>query len=252
MPHLNTRPNRFEQVGATRFVRNRLLDILIQRYIIYNNIKGDADDLISQFMEPEETQNITLDHELGANGRGIDLGRAEKSDTTATLNFGHDQFAPTTFESEIENQVAAKSVAPRTTGFAKVEKSLASLGFFTPSSRRIKNQKVKIVTFTREIDGKRMPATAEIHPSAMFGLPVSADQDKYLALQKIITNMLQADGKVTNPIRFKSADLLRLMNTSTKTGKNYKAISEWLDVMSATTIFSNDAVYLAARSFSRV
>jgi hypothetical protein len=225
-----------------------LLDILIQRYIIYNNIKGDADDLISQFMESEEIQNRTVDHGLGANGAGITLGREEESETTAPSNFiDDDRIASSLFENEIKKQIEAKSLAPRTPAFAKVEKSLASVGFFTPSSRRIKNQKVKVVHFAREIDGQRMSATAEIHPSAMFGLPVTADQDKYLALQKIITNTLHAEGKVTNPIRFKSSELLRLMNTSTKTGKNYKAISEWLDVMYTTTIISDGAVYVTGQ-----
>src|SRR4051812_17552086 len=38
----------------------------------------------------------------------------------------------------------AAGVVPETsTAFAKVEKSLISLGFFTPSSKRIKDQKVK-------------------------------------------------------------------------------------------------------------
>ena len=130
-------------------------------------------------------------------------------------------------------------------GFTKIEKSLASLGFFTPSSRRIKDQKVKRMSFTREVDGQRVEGTAEIIPSALFGLPITADQDKYLALQQIITERLQAEGQLTNPIRFKSSDLIRLLNKSTKTGKNYKEVGEWLDVMSSTTIFSAGVVYNA-------
>src|SRR3954447_13232879 len=97
------------------------------------------------------------------------------------------------------------------TTFAKVEKSLITLGFFTPSSRRIKDQKVKRISFTRVIDGKRVEASAEFHPSAMLGLPITADQDKYLALHDIITTLLQQHGKITNPIRFTSAELLRLL-----------------------------------------
>jgi hypothetical protein len=42
--------------------------------------------------------------------------------------------------------------AVATTTFTKVEKSLTSLGFFTPSSRRLKDQKVKRISFTREVD----------------------------------------------------------------------------------------------------
>src|SRR5207248_5689982 len=91
------------------------------------------------------------------------------------------------------------------TPFTKVEKSLASLGFFTPSSRRLKDQQIKKISFTREVDGKRVEASAQIIPSVAFGLPITADQDKYLALQKLITNELNEKGKIENPIRFKSA-----------------------------------------------
>jgi hypothetical protein len=146
-------------------------------------------------------------------------------------------------DSELEES-SAKLPASR---FAKVEKSLASLGFFTPSSRRLKDQKVKKISFTREIDGKRVEVSAEIIPSALFGLPITADQDKYLALQRIVTDLMQSSGTVANPIRFKSADLLRLLKRSTNAGKNYNEISEWLDVMSSTTIISDGVVYTAGK-----
>ncbi len=200
----------------------------------------------STFMEREEIENRIEDPILDAmeDGEDNNFGRGEiETGTTPISAASRRDQKSSSDQSDFEKAEIAIASTLRPTAFAKVEKSLASLGFFTPSSRRIKNQKVKRVGFTREIDGKRVEVSAEIHPSAMFGLPVTADQDKYLALQKIITNTLQSDGKVTNPIRFKSSELLRLLNTSTKTGKNYKAISEWLDVMSATTIFSDGAVY---------
>lgn len=151
-------------------------------------------------------------------------------------------------EGETSKEIAlAGATAVGAPTFTKAEKSLTSLGFFTPSSRRLKDQKVKRISFTREIDGKRVEASAEIVPSAMFGLPVTADQDKYLAFQKFVTDLQQAHGKVENPVRFKSAELLRLLNRDTKAGKNYKEISEWLDVMTATTIMSNGVVYNAGK-----
>jgi len=153
-------------------------------------------------------------------------------------------FAPSADDTSARGEISVAPDALPTT-FTKVEKSLASLGFFTPSSRRLKGQVVKRINFTREVEGKRMEVTAEIIPSAMFGLPITADQDKYLALQEIITNKLQSDGVVTNPIRFKSAELLRLMNRNAKAGKNYKEVGEWLDVMSATLIKSTGVVYKA-------
>src|SRR4051812_11153406 len=75
----------------------------------------------------------------------------------------------------------------RSNEFIKIEKNLASLGFFTPSSKRIKMTKKKTVVFNKMIDGKKVEARADILPSAEYGLPITADQDKYLALQKIIT-----------------------------------------------------------------
>jgi hypothetical protein len=195
-------------------------------------------------MDPEESQNIAVDTHFGGRGAGFDLGSEEETDSTAmTRSADADE---STDIQNVQTQSDARLPA-RLATFAKVEKNLASIGYFSSSSRRTKNQKVKKVSLTREIDGKRVPVSAEIHPSAMFGLPVTADQDKYLALQQIITEILQSKGKVTNPIRFKSAELLRLLDTSTKTGNNYKAVSEWLDVMSTTTIISNGAVYLAGR-----
>lgn len=155
------------------------------------------------------------------------------------------ELPPPLFVDTLDAPATVSTEGPVATTFTKIEKSLASLGFFSPSSRRLKNQKVKRISFTREVDGKRVEVTAEIIPSAMFGLPITADQDKYLALQEVITRTLQSEGKVTNPIRFKSADLIRLMNRSTKTGKNFKEINDWLDVMMSTTIFSQGTVYKA-------
>ena len=77
--------------------------------------------------------------------------------------------------------------------FIKLEKNLVSLGFFTPSSRRIKNEKAKTITFTRFIDGNRVEAKVTIVPASLFGLPVTADQDKYFAFQKIVTEVHQQE-----------------------------------------------------------
>ena len=147
-------------------------------------------------------------------------------------------------ETQLATTSASELQAPT---FAKVEKSLISLGFFTPSSRRVKNQKIKTISFTRTVDGKKVVATAEFHPSATLGLPITADQDKFLALHHIITDLLKETGTVTNPIRFTSAELLRLLNKQRDSGKNYKDISEWLDVMMSTTIMSNGVVYEAGK-----
>ena len=132
------------------------------------------------------------------------------------------------------------------TDFVKVEKNLNSLGFFTPSSKAIKGTKAKTITFTRMVDGKKVEAKVTIAPAAIYGLPVTADQDKYLALQKIITDIKQAQGSVSNPIGFTSAEILRLLGHA-DSGKNFHDVHEWMKRMTATTIISEGAVFFAGR-----
>ena len=131
--------------------------------------------------------------------------------------------------------------------FTKVEKNLASLGFFTPSSKRVRDVKAKTINFTRVDDRRKIEVQATIVPSTIYGLPVTADQDKYLALQKLITDTQQRQGSVSNPIAFTSAELLKVLQQNRNSGKNYKEISDWLDLMASTTIISQGVVYLAGR-----
>lgn len=131
--------------------------------------------------------------------------------------------------------------------FIKIEKNLASLGFFTPSSKRIKGTKKKTITFVKIINGKTVEARAIILPSAEYGLPVTADQDKYLALQKLVTDLRRRGEEIRNPIGFSSAELLRVLGKRVTAGKNYDDIAEWLRRMTLTGIVSEGTVYFAGR-----
>jgi hypothetical protein len=131
--------------------------------------------------------------------------------------------------------------------FISLEKNLASLGFFTPSTKRIQGAKKKTVRFTRETEGKRIQLRATILPSAEYGLPITADQDKYLALQKIVTDIRQREGMVTNPVGFTSAELLRILGLRVRAGKNYDDIVDWAKRMTLTGICSEGMVYFAGR-----
>jgi hypothetical protein len=131
------------------------------------------------------------------------------------------------------------------TEFVKVEKNLASLGFFTPSSKRLRNAQEKSFTVTTVTDGQRLELKGTIIPSAKYGLPITADQDKWIALCKILTDIIRKEGRVTNPVSFTSAEILRLLHKHRHSGKNYREIEEWLDVLFSTTIFSEGVVYLA-------
>ena len=131
--------------------------------------------------------------------------------------------------------------------FIKVEKNLTSLGLFTPSSKKIKGAKSKTINFTRIVGGNKVEASVTVVPSAAYGLPITADQDKYLALQKLISDIRQQTGEVKNPIGFTSAELLRLLGKQVRSGKNYDDIAEWLQRMTLTGIVSKGVVYLAGK-----
>jgi hypothetical protein len=215
-----------------------------------SNSQGLEDAIARRLIKQVETDSVGVKPTLNSDTQ-VDGGGEPTQEISAPTS--PDEFllgAVTDIEvhdNETAIQVVDTSATPAAPEFAKVEKSLISLGFFTPSSRRIKNQKVKRISFIRQVDGKKVEASVEFHPSAMLGLPITADQDKFLALHDIITRLLQANGKISNPIRFTSAELLRLLNKRVRAGKNYKDISEWLDVMMTTTIFSNGVVYEAGK-----
>src|SRR5579862_6884710 len=112
------------------------------------------------------------------------------------------------FEGEIGTALESTKSKLPSTEFVKVEKNLASLGFSTPSSKRTRNEKSKTITATVVVDGKRIEAKATIAPTALFGLPITADQDKWLALNKILMDVQIREGQVMNPVSFSSAELL--------------------------------------------
>ena len=76
---------------------------------------------------------------------------------------------------------------------------------------------------------------------------VTSDQDKYLALQKIITDIRQRFGAVTNPVGFTSAQLLRILGLKVQAGKNYDEIADWAKRMTLTGICSEGVVYFAGK-----
>lgn len=131
--------------------------------------------------------------------------------------------------------------------FVKVEKNLSTLGFFTPSKSRGKVEvSEKTVRFKREINGKTIDAEATILPSAKYGLPSTADQDKYLAFQKIVNDLRLQQGQVSNPIGFTSTQLLNVLGIK-NAGNNYQDVFEWLQRMTLTGISSKGVVYFSRR-----
>lgn len=128
----------------------------------------------------------------------------------------------------------------------RVEKNVNTFGFFTPSSKRLRTSSKTVALQVRTDDGQRVQAKATIYPAAELGLPTTADQDKYFALQKIIEQIRKQEGLVVNPVRFSSAAMIETLGM-TDGGRNYREIWEWLRRMTLTGVESEGVVYFAGR-----
>jgi hypothetical protein len=138
----------------------------------------------------------------------------------------------------------AEVVSLPSSEFVKVEKNLTSLGFFSPSSKNTKNHKAKTININYTSEGKRVVGKVSIEPAASYGLPTTADQDNYFAIQKIVDELRQR-GEVKNPIAFTSAELIRAKGKRVTTGKNYDDLVQSLKRIALTGIVSEAAVYFA-------
>jgi hypothetical protein len=139
---------------------------------------------------------------------------------------------------------ANHSIEPKE--FVKIEKNLNTLGFFTPAKHRGAKSQEKVVFFRRELNGKTIEAQATILPSAKYGLPTTADLDKYLAFHKLLEQMRNRVGEISNPVGFTSTQLLTVLGIK-DAGNNYQDIHEWLQRMTLTGINSKGIVYMARR-----
>lgn len=139
---------------------------------------------------------------------------------------------------------------PSPPDFAKAEKNLLSLGLFTPSSKEVRRAKTKQIGFVRYDAERKYEASVTITAAGDYGLPDTADQDKYLALQKLITERRRTKGRIENPLVFATAELLQILGLS-KNGKRYAEVEEFLQRMTLTGIISKQAVYLADQKSHR-
>jgi len=168
---------------------------------------------------------------------------------TIGVNLKSDNVKTTLTHAKTLPRAAASEVATLAVrDFVRVEKNLSTMGFFTPSKSRAQGElREKVIRFKRDVGGKTIVAEATIIPSVPLGLPTTADQDKYLAFQKIVNDRrMQQGGVVANPVRFTSSELLAILGVG-QAGKNYSEVYEWLERLAATTIRSQGVVFLAKR-----
>ena len=130
-----------------------------------------------------------------------------------------------------QNSAATTPPAAPASTFTKVDNNLTGIGFFTASSKRSRKEIEK----TTVVVDQGVEHRISILPSAKYGLPITQDQDFWLALMKLVSDHLQREGRLTNPFTFTTAELQHILGQS-DAGKNYKAVQEWLSVMKFTGI----------------
>ena len=122
-------------------------------------------------------------------------------------------------------------VPPQAPEFAKVDNNLTSIGYFTASSKRSRQEVEKVITIMEKGVERRVTILA----GGNLGLPITQDQDYWLALMKLVSEHVQRVGKLENPFQFTTADLIKVLG-QVHGGKNYKAVLEWADVMTFTGV----------------
>ena len=115
--------------------------------------------------------------------------------------------------------------------FTKVDNNLTGIGFFTASSKRSH----KAIEKTTIVVDQGIAHHISILPSAKYGLPITQDQDYWLALMHLVEERKRREGRMANPFTFTTAELIKILGQA-DSGKNYKAVNEWLSVMNSTAI----------------
>ena len=136
--------------------------------------------------------------------------------------------------------------APSTTGDAPpdpmfLEKSLAALGFYT-ASRPVYG--TRIPSTLRSPTGWTDRASRRRSRSCRFqnsGCPPSRTRTSGSAAGGCSTCATAPCARSRTRFVFSTADLLRMLGLCTDSGKNYRDVEQWLDVMVATTIISTRA-----------
>ena len=122
-----------------------------------------------------------------------------------------------------------ESVLFITPDYIRAEVVLENIGYFTPSSKRIKHilTKEKITGQRTNPDGTKTALKVVIIGTGKYGLPITSDLDYYRALLKMLDEIVDRDGLLPQPITIPIKKLIRY------TGKAYNAresreVKDWI------------------------
>jgi hypothetical protein len=131
-------------------------------------------------------------------------------------------------------KVVAELITPE---YIPAEVFLENMGFFTPSSKRIKGIYVKEKRVGERIDadGTRHALTVEISANHKLGLPITSDLDYYRAFLKICDEVVDHNGRFQLPIAVPTKRLLRYAG-KVESKRTWKEVKEWFSRMAGTLV----------------
>jgi len=121
--------------------------------------------------------------------------------------------------------------------YIPAEVSLENLGYFTPSSKRVKDiyVKEKVLGYKVGPDGAKRTIKAKISANYELGLPITSDFDYYRAFLKICYETADPQGRLYMPIIVPTAKLLRYAGKQ-ENAERWKEVKEWFERMTLTGI----------------
>jgi hypothetical protein len=126
---------------------------------------------------------------------------------------------------------------PLVPDYVPAEAFLETIGYFTPSSKRIRRQWVKEKTLGERTTGDGTTKTLKTRVSANhdLGLPITSDQDYYRAFLKLCDELVGKDGRFQLPL---AVPTRRLILTAGKTEgpKERREVRDWFRRMTLTGI----------------
>jgi hypothetical protein len=144
------------------------------------------------------------------------------------------QLLPATPKGNLRNGAALLTLVPE---YIPAEVSLENLGYFTPSSNRIKDiyVKEKVLGHKTDPDGTKRTIKATIRASGGLGLPTTSDLDYYRAFLKICYEVADAQGRLHMPIAVPTAKLIRYAG-KIESAREKREVRAWLKRMAFTGI----------------
>lgn len=121
--------------------------------------------------------------------------------------------------------------------YISAEVFLENSGFFTPSSKRVKDiyTKEKVIGEKIHPDGTTRLITTKISANYELGLPITSDFDYYRAFLKVCDELVDREGRFRLPIIIPMRQLIRYAG-KVESPKERKEAKQWFERMTGTLI----------------